>query len=151
MGMIVIGIDSGEKANLVNSLGADHFIDFTKQDVSTEVKHITGGGAHGVLAVAATPKSMSETIHYVRRRGTVTCVGLPSGNMELPIFNFVSNGTILRGTMVGTRQDLEEALDFVARGKVKSIVQVMKLEDLNKAYDLMRKGDILGRIVLKVD
>ena len=58
------------------------------------------------------------------------------------------NGITVRGSIVGTRLDLQEALSFAAQGKVKSIVETAVLEDINGIFSRMHKGDIRGRIVL---
>lgn len=66
----------------------------------------------------------------------------------LSIFNMVLNGVTVRGSIVGTRLDLQESLDFAADGKVKATIQTGKLEDINAIFDDMRQGNIEGRIVM---
>ncbi|HBF90656.1 MAG TPA: zinc-dependent alcohol dehydrogenase, partial [Hyphomonas atlantica] len=53
----------------------------------------------------------------VRRGGTVSLNGLPPGDFPLSIFNMVLNGITVRGSIVGTRLDLQESLDFAAAGR----------------------------------
>jgi alcohol dehydrogenase, propanol-preferring len=48
----------------------------------------------------------------------------------------------------GNRADTVEALDFLARGKVKVIYQMRGLSELPKVYEEMERGEIAGRIVL---
>jgi len=50
----------------------------------------------------------------------MSLVGLPPGNFDLPIFDVVLNAKTVRGSIVGTRKDLEESLSFAGAGKVKS-------------------------------
>jgi propanol-preferring alcohol dehydrogenase len=50
-------------------------------------------------------------------------VGLPPEKMNLPIFDTVLNGTKVIGSIVGTRKDLQETLQFAAEGKVKWIIE----------------------------
>lgn len=75
-------------------------------------------------------------------------VGLPPESMDVPIFDTVLNGTKVVGSIVGTRKDLQETLQFAAEGKIKTIIETRKLEDINEIYDLMLEGKINGRIVL---
>jgi len=63
-------------------------------------------------------------------------------------FNMVLNGITLRGSIVGTRLDLKESLEFAAAGKVRAIVKAEPLENINDIFDRMRKGAIEGRIVV---
>ena len=57
----------------------------------------------------------------------------------------------MRGSIVGTRQDLREALDFAARGLAKAHYREGKLENINGIFDQMKQNQIDGRIVLKFD
>ena len=80
--------------------------------------------------------------------GTVALNGLPPGDFPLPIFDTVLNGVTVRGSIVGTRLDLQEALDFAGDGKVKATISTDKLENINDIFSRMHKGDIQGRVVI---
>jgi propanol-preferring alcohol dehydrogenase len=76
--------------------------------------------------------------------------------MPLPIFDTVLNGVSVVGSIVGTRKDLVECLDFAARGKVKAITIEKSLEDINDIFEDindifedMINGEITGRVVMK--
>ena len=73
-----------------------------------------------------------------------------SENMELPIFNTVLNGVSVVGSIVGTRKDLAECLEFAANGKVKAIITERKLEDINDIFKEMENETINGRIVMRL-
>ena len=77
-------------------------------------------------------------------------VGLPPEQMPIPIFDTVINGVSVVGSIVGTRRDLQECLDFAARGKVKAIIQTRTLEEINAIFDEMVQGDIAGRVVMEL-
>src|SRR3546814_10789863 len=72
------------------------------------------GGAHGALVTAVSPIAFKQALGMVRRGGTVALNGLPPGDFPLSIFDTVLNGITVRGSIVGTRLDLQEALDFAA-------------------------------------
>jgi propanol-preferring alcohol dehydrogenase len=84
----------------------------------------------------------------VGRGGTVSLNGLPPGDFPLSIFDTVLNGVTVRGSIVGTRLDLQEALDFARDGKVKATIATEQLENINDIFSRMHKGDIQGRIVI---
>ncbi len=58
------------------------------------------------------------------------------------------NGITVRGSIVGTRLDLQESLDFAAAGKVHATVTTDKLENINDVFGRMHRGEIEGRVVL---
>ena len=68
----------------------------------------------------------------------------------MSIFDTVLNRITIRGSIVGTRKDLEEAIQFAVEGKVKATVTSAKLEDVNDVFEKMKKGQIEGRVVLEI-
>jgi propanol-preferring alcohol dehydrogenase len=148
MGLNVIAVDVDDaKLELATKLGASLGVNARKSDPAAFVKKEVGG-AQGVLVTAVSPKAFEQALGMVARGGTVSLVGLPPGSFALPIFDTVLNGITVRGSIVGTRLDLQEALDFAGQGKVKATVSTARLEDINKIFARMHAGDIQGRIVI---
>ena len=106
------------------------------------------GGAHGVLVTAVHPKAFGQAIAMTRRGGTIVFNGLPPGDFPAPIFDIVLKGLTIRGSIVGTRQDMVEALDFYAAGKIHPTYTKRPLEDINAVFDEMHHAKIEGRVVV---
>lgn len=150
MGFHVAAIDvDPAKLALARRLGADLVVDGREPDAAATLIRETGGGAHGVLVTAVSTAAFGQAISMVRRRGTVALVGLPPGDFPLPIFPVVLKRITIRGSIVGTRQDLNEAIAFAAEGAVKANVTVEPLEAINDVLSRMERGQIEGRIVLR--
>ena len=151
MGLNVIAVDVDDaKLELATKLGAALGVNARKSDPIAFVKKEVGG-AQGVLVTAVSPKAFAQAMGMVGRGGTVSLVGLPPGDFPLSIFNTVLNGITVRGSIVGTRLDLQQALDFAGQGKVKATVASERLENINDVFTRMRAGDIQGRIVIDFD
>ena len=149
MGLHVAALDVGqEKLALACSLGADLVVDASLPDAAEQVIGQTGGGAHGVLVTAVSPAAFSQAIAMTRRRGTVSLVGLPPGSFPTPIFDVVLKRITVRGSIVGTRRDLAEALAFAAEGKVKAHIHKRPLESINEVFADLKWGRVDGRIVI---
>lgn len=148
MGFNVAAVDiDDQKLALARSLGATVTVNALHADpVAVLKKEI--GGAHGVLVTAVSPKAFAQALGLVRRGGTVALNGLPPGDFPLSIFDTVLNGITVRGSIVGTRLDLQEALAFAGEGKVRATVSTDRLENINAVFDRMRRGEIEGRVVL---
>ena len=86
---------------------------------------------------------------FTHNNGTIVFNGLPPGDFPAPIFDVVLKGLTIRGSIVGTRQDMIEALDFYARGLVKPKCAVRELDDINAVFEEMQQGKIDGRIVIR--
>ena len=84
-----------------------------------------------------------------RRGGTIVFNGLPPGDFPAPIFDIVLKGLTIRGSIVGTRQDMVEALDFYARGLIHPKVSTRPLGDINDVLDELAAGRIDGRVVVQ--
>lgn len=148
MGLHVAAIDVADsKLALARSLGADLTINATQVNPVDEIRR-TIGGAHGVLVTAVSQSAFGQAIGMARRHGTVSLVGLPPGNFPVPIFDVVLNRITIRGSIVGTRADLAEALMFAGEGKVKATVSVETLDDINGVLGRLRDGHIDGRVVV---
>ncbi len=148
MGLQVAAVDVDDaKLTLARELGATVTVNALNTDPAAYLKQ-TIGGAHGALVTAVSPKAFEQALGMVRRGGTVSLNGLPPGDFPLSIFDMVLNGITVRGSIVGTRLDLEESLAFAARGAVKATVSTDRLENVNDVFDRMRQGRIEGRVVL---
>jgi propanol-preferring alcohol dehydrogenase len=83
-----------------------------------------------------------------RKRGTCVLVGLPPGDFPLPLFDVVANCLTVRGSFVGSRQDMAEALAFAADGRVKADIELQPLSAINAIFDRLAHGDVASRVVL---
>lgn len=149
MGLHVVALDIGEeKLALARSLGAEVAVDARAPDAVARVLRETGGGAHGVLVTAVSPPAFAQALQLVRRRGTVSLVGLPPGDFPTPIFDVVLKRITIRGSIVGTRHDLQEAIEFAAEGKVTPHIHTRPLEDINAVMAELKAGTVDGRVVI---
>jgi len=149
MGMHVAALDVTEdKLALARESGADVTVNAKLPDAAAQIVRQTGGGVHGVLVTAVSPPAFTQAIHMVRRKGTVALVGLPPGDFATPIFDVVLGRITIRGSIVGGRQDLAEAIAFAAEGKVHAHIHTMKLEDINDVFAKLKAGKIDGRMVM---
>jgi propanol-preferring alcohol dehydrogenase len=150
MGMHCVAIDTRRSAlALAAELGADLCINAAETDAGAAIAREIGG-AHGALVTAASPEAIGMAFDSLRRKGTMALVGLPPGRFAMPIFDTVLKRITVRGSIVGTRQDLAEALQFAAEGKVVPRYTLEPLAELNAVFDRLRKGAITGRVVLNL-
>ncbi|WP_375313873.1 alcohol dehydrogenase AdhP [Bradyrhizobium sp. A5] len=149
MGLKVVAVDIAEdKLKLARGTGADLAVNALEADAVDKVLAATGGGAHGVLVTAVSTAAFAQALKMVRRKGTVSLVGLPPGEFPTPIFDVVLKRITVRGSIVGTRRDLDEAIAFAADGKVKAEVTKVPLAQINDVFERMKAGKIDGRVVL---
>lgn len=148
MGLDVAAVDVDDsKLEFAKKLGAKVVVNAREQDPAAYLQKEIDG-AHGVLVTAVSPIAFQQALGMVRRGGTVALNGLPPGDFPLNIFDVVLKGITVRGSIVGTRLDLLEALEYAAVGKVTSVVKAEPLENINSIFERMTGGKIEGRIVM---
>ena len=148
MGLNVAAVDVDDaKLDLARRLGATATVNARTTDPAAFLKREIGG-AHGALVTAVSPRAFEQAQGMMRRGGTISLVGLPPGSFPLDIFGMVLNGITVRGSIVGTRLDLQESLEFAAAGKVAATVTADRLENINAIFARMHRGEIEGRVVL---
>ena len=151
MGLRVVALDVAEdKLALARTDGAEVVVNARLDNAAQRVIDATSGGAHGVLVTAVSRAAFEQALQMVRRKGTVSLVGLPPGTFETPIFEVVLKRITVRGSIVGTRQDLAEAIAFAAAGKVRAHTQTAALDDINTVFADLKAGRVTGRIVLNL-
>ena len=153
MGLRVAAVDiSGEKLALARTYGAEVLVDASKTDPGAAIKEATGG-SHGAIVTAVSARAFEQSVSVLRNGGTVCWIGLPGGKQDeirLSISAIVNGEASIRGSNVGTRQDLQEAIDFAANGLVRAKIERQPLTAINDIFARMKKGQIAGRVVLAI-
>ena len=149
MGLQVCAVDIDDgKLELARQMGADFVVNAKHEGAVEAVKKGTSGGALGVLITAPSLPAFKQGIGMARKRGTCVLVGLPPGDFPVPLFDVVANCITIRGSFVGTREDMAETLAFAAEGKVKADIELQPLSAINSIFDRLEHGKVAGRVVL---
>lgn len=147
----VIAIDvNDEQLAFAREMGADLILNPRSEEVAKIVQEKTGG-AHAAVVTAVSKSAFNSAVDALRAGGRLVAVGLPSESMDLNIPRLVLDGIEVVGSLVGTRQDLLEAFEFAAQGKVVPKVTLRPIEDINDIFDEMLEGRIKGRMVINFE
>lgn len=153
MGLRVAAVDvSAEKLELARGYGAECLINALENPVET-LKERIPGGVHAVLVTATANAAFEQAVKMLRPGGTAVFIGLPGGDADTvrASISSISGWELsITGSNIGTRQDLNEAVAFAARGQVKAQVILESLDDINAIFARMRQGQLVGRSVLKI-
>ncbi|MEO7336551.1 MAG: alcohol dehydrogenase AdhP [Caldimonas sp.] len=142
-----VDIDDGKLAH-ATKLGADAVVNAKHPDAVKSVIKATDGGAHGVLITAPSLPAFKQGVAMTRKIGTCVLVGIPPGDFPTPLFDVVANCITIRGSFVGNRHDMAEALQFAAEGKVKADIELQPLSAINKVFERLAQGEVPSRVVL---
>lgn len=144
----VIAVDvSDAQLKFAEEMGADMVINSRNEDAAKLIQQRTGG-AHAAVVTAVAKAAFNSAVDAMRAGGRIVAVGLPSESMSLNIPRLVLDGIQVVGSLVGTREDLAEAFQFAAEGKVVPKVTRRPLQDINAIFHEMESGKIVGRMVI---
>jgi propanol-preferring alcohol dehydrogenase len=153
MGLRVAAVDiADEKLELARKYGAELLVNSRRDDPGGVIQDKVGG-THGAVVTAVSPRAFEQATGVLRPGGAVSFIGLPGGDQDrirLAISALVNGELSVRGSNVGTRQDLNEAIAFAVNGRVKAMVEKKPLSAINAVLDRMRRGEIVGRVVLSI-
>lgn len=159
LGLTVIGtVSSGAKAELARAHGCDFTIDYSREDVATRVRALTGGAGVDVVFDSVGKSTLLGSLDSLKRRGLMVCVGTASG----PIDGFNPQLLAMKGSLYLTRPALadyiadpaeKEALagelfDHVASGRIKiEVNQKYELQDAAQAHRDLESRQTTGSSV----
>jgi propanol-preferring alcohol dehydrogenase len=147
MGAQVCAIDiAEEKLELARSLGAEWTVNAATEQVPKKVRSI--GGAHVALVTSASAAAYETAQRVLKKGGTLAVVGMPNEPFKVSAVAMVSLESRIVASAVGTREDLRELFELVARFPIRCHIETRPLEALPEVFEEMKRGAVLGRVVL---
>jgi len=150
LGAEVTAVDlQDNKLALAKSLGAAKTLNAARDNVIKEMR--AAGRAHVALVTSASKAAYDSAFSCVRPSGVLLVVGLPAQDLTFPAILMAGGEIRIQATATGTRQDLREILALGAEGKVRCAVTTRPLAEANEVMEQLRRGQALGRVVLRMD
>lgn len=148
MGFKTIAIARGkEKETLAKQLGASRYIDSQSENVAQELLKL--GGAKVILSTVTNSKAVSSVLEGLGTDGKLLIVGAAHEPLEISAMTMIGNRKSIAGWPSGTSIDSQDAMNFSANSKVRSVNEVFPLEKAAEAYERMMSGKATFRVVLK--
>lgn len=146
MGLSVAAVDTNEhKLQIARELGADLALPAEQAGRSLQKQY---GGLDGAIVLTANVAAIQEAFRCLKRTGILVLVGLTNDRLELPVLDTVLKGITVRGSYLGTRQDLEEVFRLAESSNVRPHVQKHEIGEVPALLEQMRQGDLTGRAVV---
>ncbi len=136
---------SPEKRDHAHQAGADCVLDFKNAGRAVQ-KEL--GGVDAAIVFTASAEAIPQAFRALKRGGTLVLVGLSATQYELPLVDTVTRGISIRGSYLGTRQDLENVFGLLQAGVLRPHVHTHGLHEMPALLDQMRAGTLLGRAVI---
>jgi propanol-preferring alcohol dehydrogenase len=138
------------KLDAARALGADEVVRAGAEDVARRVREITGGrGADVVFELVATRETMAASAAALAKRGRLVFVGYSEDSFTIHPIQLVVGEQIVTASVGNTLAELRQAVDLVAAGKVRTVVdRTLPLDRFQEGFDALRAGQLVGRAVL---
>ncbi len=149
----VIAIGSNlDSLKIAKDKGADFIINWKSENVDERVKEITSNkGFDQVLFTSSSAQLLENSIQNLGKLGKIAVVGLDRADFNVNIADLVLNGKQILGSLVGTRQDLVEALVAFEKGLVNPEISIEPIAKAPEYFKLMNEGKLYKRIVFKYE
>ena len=154
---VLATVSSEDKAADARSAGADHVIDYKREDVAARVRELTGGiGVDEVIEMNLT-RNAATYPGMIRPHGRVVVYGVEGADATLPALWLMQNSVTLKFFLIyeltaGDRRDALAELDALLRaGKLTHRVAMeLPLAEVVRSHDLVESGAVTGNVVLRV-
>jgi NADPH:quinone reductase-like Zn-dependent oxidoreductase len=143
---------AGGEAKLAKAkeLGADHVIDHYTQDISAEVKKLTGKRGVDVVFEHVGAATWSKSLESLAPAGRLVTCGNTSGwDVKLDLRFLFSKQWSLLGSFMGTLGDLHQVLKFVFKKELKPVIdKVYPLSEIRAAHERLENKEQFGKVVV---
>src|SRR5881409_2734565 len=157
LGADVTGVCSNKNVDLVRSLGADHVIDYTKEDFAK------GEQRYDVILDNVPNHSLSECRRILNPNGKYVMIGGggPNDSRWVGPFGRVIKTMVLSpfisqkmGMMMAdtSQKDLTILADLMQSGKVKPVIdRTYKLSEVSAAIAYLEQGHARGKVIITLE
>lgn len=151
LGATVIATASSEaKLERARALGADHAIDYGRDDFAAETRRLTGKRGVDVVFEHTGADTWEKSIASLARGGRLVTCGATSGHegrTDLRLL-FAKHLSLL-GSYMGRLAEFDEVLNHIAGGRLRPVVdRVLPLGDARAGHEAMERREQFGKIVL---
>lgn len=139
-----------KKLAAAQALGADVFIDRSREDWGKRIYQLTRRRGVDVVVDNVGAATMMSSFRAVRRGGRILTVGNTSGpTFEIDNRYIFGKHISVLGSTMGTLDDFSTVMRLVFEGKIQMpIAERFPLSSIREAHEKLESGDYFGKIVL---
>ena len=148
-GLRVVAVSAHDEAlDIARGNGAEVMVNSRADDPAKYIRKQIGG-VHAAICNSIKVEPFVQCFHALRRKGTLVAIGLPVADLPIPIFSLIMKEITVRGSFVGSRNDLEAAYHAAARLGIRLDTEEAPLDAVNAVFRRIRAGTTSSRILLR--
>jgi alcohol dehydrogenase len=147
---VIACASSPEKLKRLKELGADHVIDYTKEDFSKVAWELSGKKGVDVLVNYTGGDTWVPSLRALAKHGRLLTCGATAGFDPKTDIRYIWRREVnIIGANGWTREDLEALLVEVERGTIKPIIdRVLPLAESAEAMRLLQDREVFGKVIV---
>ena len=147
---VIACASSPEKLRRLTELGADHVIDYTKEDFSRKAWELSGKRGVDVLVNYTGGDTWVPSLRALARYGRLLTCGATAGFDPKTDIRYIWRREVnIVGANGWTREDLEALLLDVERGSITPVIdRVLPLADSAEAMRLLQDREVFGKVIV---
>ncbi|MBI2165154.1 MAG: zinc-binding dehydrogenase [Chloroflexi bacterium] len=150
--VVVTTTSTAEKEAKAKELGADHVINYRREDVATRVQELTEGRGVDLVIDHVGQATWAFSIGSLRKGGRMVTLGATSGALHpLNIFDLYRSEISILASGSHTRSDFDNGMRLVHQGRIRPVIDsVFALKEAAAAHQRLEAGLHFGKIALEV-
>ena len=155
---VVATVSSDAKAEVARTAGADHTIDYKREDVAVRALALTSGSGFDRIIEVDAAANLATDLSMLAPGGEVVVYGSGAPEIALPFFPAIVKNATLRCFIVYNlaQPQRERAIAtltaLLARGELQhNVAERLPLADCARAHQLVESGKVIGNVVLRID
>ena len=147
---VITTAGSDAKLERARALGAHEVIDHRRQDITAEVRRLTGKKGVEVVVEHVGGAVFEHCVASLARNGRLVTCGATIGHQATLDLNVLFGRHLsLMGSWMGRRDELVAALEYVKDGRITPVLdEALPLADARRAHERLEAGGVFGKLVL---
>lgn len=148
---VIACASSAGKLERLRALGADHLIDYTREDFSARAWELTGRKGCDVIVNYTGGDTWVPSLRALARHGRLLTCGATAGYDPPTDIRYIWRREVnIVGANGWTRSDLEELLEEVRHGRIRPIIdRVFRLEESREAMRVVEEREVFGKVLVR--
>lgn len=149
--IVAVDIDSAKFA-AAREAGAAATLDGRDPEAASKLQEIAGGPIYAAVDLVNNTGTAGLALGALRKGGKLILVGLYGGEIPMSLVAVVQRALTIVGSNVGTVTELKAVVELARTGKLRKIpLEVRPLADVSRTLDELKAGQVVGRVVARVD
>jgi NADPH:quinone reductase-like Zn-dependent oxidoreductase len=148
---VITTVGDDWKAEKAKTLGADHVINYRKEDFVEAVKRITRNGLADIAVDHVGGANFGKTLSCLKRGGKLVTFGATAGDeAQLSLRHIFGKNITIHGIYVGPKAAMARLLTLFP-DRLRTVVDsVFDFDDAQKAYEKMLSRQFFGKIIVRI-